>query len=64
MTQLVYLLIGFASGVLAARIWQKYLEEDLTLMRIEAQHIIDRLDKVLTELRQRNAAIVVGDKAS
>lgn len=64
MTGMICFVIGFAGGVLVAMLWHKYLEEDLTLMRVEAQHIVDRLDKVLTEIRQRNAAVVVESKSS
>ncbi len=50
-------LISFLAGVLTDRLWMKYMEEDLALMRSEAHQICNRLDKLLTEIKQRYSKI-------
>lgn len=48
--------VGLLLGITGTRLWMRYMEEDFSLMCTEAKHIVDRLDKALTELRQRNAS--------
>jgi hypothetical protein len=51
---------GLLVGLVASRVWHKYLEEDASLIKQEVQALCDRLDKVITEFRQAAASLKVG----
>jgi hypothetical protein len=50
---------GFLLGLVAAKLWHKYMDEDMALVRAEAVNLCDRLDKVITEVRQAAAVVKV-----
>lgn len=56
MTFCIYMGV-FLFGIVVDRLWLKFVQEDLDILRTEARHLCDRLDKMITEVRQKNASV-------